>query len=73
MKRTGSGYVQVDETPVRYLAPGHGLTKMGYFWPPFRPGGDVVSQWHTSRAASYFTLVSLVPSSFTTPTLGTGG
>jgi transposase len=33
--RTGvmaGGYVQVDETPVRYLAPGHGKTKTGYFW-----------------------------------------
>ena len=26
----GHGYVQVDETPVRYLAPGHGKTKLGY-------------------------------------------
>ena len=26
----GGGYVQVDETPVDYLAPGHGTTKQGY-------------------------------------------
>src|SRR6266851_339396 len=26
------GYVQVDETPIRYLAPGHGRTKLGYLW-----------------------------------------
>jgi len=25
-------YVQIDETPVQYLAPGHGKTKTGYFW-----------------------------------------
>jgi transposase len=53
--RTGvmaGGYVQVDETPVRYLAPGHGKTKIGYFWAASRPGGDVVYHWETSRAAS---------------------
>jgi transposase len=53
--RTGvmaGGYVQVDETPVRYLEPGHGKTKIGYFWTTSRPGGDVVYQWETSRAAT---------------------
>jgi transposase len=52
--RTGvmaGGYVQVDETPVRYLAPGNGKTKTGYFWTTSRPGGDAVYQWETSRAA----------------------
>jgi transposase len=53
--RTGvmaGGYVQVDETPVRYLAPGHGKTKTGYFWTTSRPGGDAVYQWETSRATT---------------------
>jgi transposase len=53
--RTGvmaGGYVQVDETPVRYLVPGNGKTKTGYFWTTSRPGGDVVYQWETSRAAT---------------------
>jgi len=53
--RTGvmaGGYVQVDETPVRYLEPGHGKTKTGYFWTTSRPGGDAVYQWETSRAAT---------------------
>ncbi|MEI9999164.1 MAG: IS66 family transposase [Verrucomicrobiota bacterium] len=53
--RTGvmaGGYVQVDETPVRYLAPGNGKTKTGYFWTSSRPGGDAVYQWETSRAAA---------------------
>ena len=31
-------YVQIDETPVRYLCPGHGKTKQGYFWTANRPG-----------------------------------
>jgi transposase len=53
--RTGvmaGGYVQVDETPVRYLAPGNGKTKLGYFWTASRPNGDVVYQWQTSRGAA---------------------
>lgn len=52
--RTGvmaGGYAQVDETPVAYLAPGHGKTKQGYLWTCARPGGDVVYRWETSRAA----------------------
>ncbi len=45
------GYVQIDETPVRYLAPGNGKTKQGYFWAANRPGGEVIYQWEISRAA----------------------
>lgn len=47
-----AGYVQIDETPVRYLAPGHGKTKQGYFWTAHRPGGEVIYHWETSRAAA---------------------
>jgi transposase len=53
--RTGvlaGGYVQVDETPVDYLAPGNGKTKQGYLWTCSRPGGDVFYRWETSRAAT---------------------
>ena len=52
--RTGvmaGGYVQVDETPIEYLEPGHGKTRQGYLWTCARPRGDVVFQWETSRAA----------------------
>ncbi|MCI0350201.1 MAG: IS66 family transposase [Acidobacteriales bacterium] len=52
--RTGvmaGGYIQVDETPIEYLEPGHGQTRQGYLWTCARPGGDVVFQWETSRAA----------------------
>ena len=52
--RTGvmaGGYLQIDETPIRYLSPGHGQTKLGYFWTALSPGGDVVYHWETSRAA----------------------
>ena len=39
--RTGvmaGGYLQIDETPIRYLSPGHGQTKLGYFWTALSPG-----------------------------------
>ena len=52
--RTGvmaGGYLQIDETPIRYLSPGHGQTKLGYLWTALSPGGDVVYHWETSRAA----------------------
>ena len=42
--RTGvmaGGYVPIDETPIRYLAPGNGQTKQGYLWTAHRPRGDV--------------------------------
>jgi len=45
------GYLQVDETPIRYLDPGNGSTRTGYFWTANRPGGDVLYNWQTSRAA----------------------
>jgi transposase len=45
------GYVQVDETSIRYLDPGRGKTSLGYLWTCARPGGDVVYRWETSRAA----------------------
>lgn len=45
------GYVQVDETPVKYLAPGHGKAKKGFLWVLHRPEGDVVFWWSTGRGA----------------------
>jgi hypothetical protein len=48
----GGGYVQVDETPIDYLEPGHGRVKQGYLWTGSRPGGDVFYQWQTSRGAA---------------------
>jgi transposase len=46
------GYVQVDETPIRYLDPGGGKTKLGYLWTAHAPGGDTFYHWETSRAAA---------------------
>ncbi|WED66567.1 IS66 family transposase [Synoicihabitans lomoniglobus] len=46
-----SGYVQVDETPVRCHDPDQkrGKTKDGWLWVMNRPGGDVVFDWRLSR------------------------
>jgi len=59
----GGGYVQVDETPIDYLEPGHGRVKQGYLWTGSRPGGDVFYQWQTSRAAAC--LEEMIPPRFT--------
>ena len=57
-----AGYVQIDETPVRYLVPGHGQTKKGYFWTACQPGGDVFFHWEVSRAAEC--LKNVIPVDF---------
>ena len=47
-----SQYVQVDETPVRYLDPERpGRCGQGYLWTSLVPGQCVLYEWHTSRAA----------------------
>jgi transposase/regulator of replication initiation timing len=47
------GYVQVDETPVRYQDPDRpGRCGQGYLWVASAPGQDVVYEWHASRAAA---------------------
>ena len=64
--RTGvlaGGYVQVDETPVAYLEPGHGSTRQGYLWTYARPGGDVLFDWQTGRGAKC--LEHVIPADFT--------
>jgi transposase len=56
------GYVQIDETPIRYLAPGEGKTQLGYLWTYGVPRGDVLFHWETSRAAAC--LEKIVPADF---------
>jgi transposase len=58
----GGGYVQVDETPVDYLEPGHGQARQGYLWTCHQPGGDVFYRWETSRAAAC--LENIIPVDF---------
>lgn len=48
-----SPYVQVDETPVRYLdpeKPGH--CAQGYLWTGLAPGKCMIYEWQTRRAAA---------------------
>jgi hypothetical protein len=58
----GGDYIQIDETPVEYLAPGNGKTKQGYLWVCNQPGGSVVYHWHASRAAAC--IEKIVPADF---------
>ncbi len=44
-------YLQVDETPIGYLCPGHGKTKKGYLWVYLAPGRGVYFEWHAGRGA----------------------
>lgn len=53
-----SDYLQADETPIDYLKPGQGRAKQGYLWTLSRPDldttsgrGDILYQWHPTRAA----------------------
>jgi transposase len=44
-------YLQVDETPIRYLDPEEpGASRQGYFWVYVDPGKEVLFQWSTGRA-----------------------
>ncbi|MEI6562464.1 MAG: IS66 family transposase [Verrucomicrobiota bacterium] len=56
------GYLQVDETPIRYLAPGHGKTKLGYLWTSGAPNGGVFFHWETGRGAAC--LENIIPADF---------
>jgi transposase len=50
-KMRASGYLKVDETPMRYLEPGHGKTRQGYLWTYHHPVHGVLYDWHTGRGA----------------------
>ena len=55
-------YLQVDETPIKYLDPGGGKTALGYLWVAHRPGQDVIFEWYTTREAKC--LDKLIPIDF---------
>jgi len=56
------GYLQIDETPIRYLEPGHGKAKLGYLWTYGAPRQEIVFHWETSRAAAC--LNNIIPGNF---------
>jgi transposase len=43
------GYIQVDETPIRFLEPGNGKARQGYLWTASRPGRSTIYHWHPGR------------------------
>jgi transposase len=49
LDQLAGGYVQLDETPVKYLVPGRGSTATGYFWVANVPQGDTVYHWAPGR------------------------
>ncbi len=51
MEVLAAAYLQADETPIRYICPGHGKTKKGYLWVYLAPGGGVFFEWHAGRGA----------------------
>ena len=55
-------YVQIDETPVKYLMPGRGKTAQGYLWTVHVPEADTVYHWYASRG--HDCLKQIVPGSF---------
>jgi hypothetical protein len=55
-------YVQVDETPIRYLDPGSGKTGLGFLWVAHRPREDVLFECYTTREAKC--LDKLIPIDF---------
>jgi transposase len=57
------GYVQIDETPVKYLNPGQGRTSQGYFWTVKTPHGDAVYRWTPGRG--HEALLDILPEHFT--------
>jgi len=46
-----SGYIQADETAVKYIKPGAGKTKTGYLFAYHAPNIGVIFDWHCSRGA----------------------
>lgn len=61
-EQLAGGYVQIDETPAKYLSPGMGRTSQGYFWTVKTPYGDTVYRWAPGR--SHESLLDILPEDF---------
>lgn len=55
-------YLQIDETPIKYLEPGRGTSAQGYLWVVHQPGGHTVYHWKTGRSAAC--LNEIIPDTF---------
>ncbi len=58
-----SSYLQVDETPVRYLVPGCGKASRGYMWVVSDPQGSLFYHWGVGRGCEQ--LVEAIGGNFT--------
>jgi hypothetical protein len=47
-----SGYIQADETFIKYQDPKKDYCPNGYLWAYHSPGKGVLFEWHASRAAT---------------------
>lgn len=61
-EQMAGGYVQIDETPVKFLQPGRGQTAQGYFWASRAPGADTVYHWTNGRGHEH--LLGIVPEAY---------
>jgi transposase len=61
-EQLAGGYVQIDETPVKYLNPGQGQTSQGYFWAVNAPGADTVYHWTAGRGHEH--LLAILPDTY---------
>lgn len=61
-EQLAGGYVQIDETPVKYLDPGQGRAAQGYFWTVKTPNGDTVYHWTPGRG--HESLLAILPEDF---------
>ena len=48
-----SGYLQADETCIKYIDPGTGRTQSGYLWVYHAPNVGVVFEWHQGRGTEH--------------------
>ncbi len=46
-----SGYLQADETCIKYIKPGTGMAQQGYLWVYHAPNTGIVFEWHRGRGA----------------------
>lgn len=48
-----SGYLQADETCIKYIDPGTGRARSGYLWVYHAPNVGVVFEWHQGRGTEH--------------------
>ena len=59
-----STYLQVDETPIKHLAPGNGQSAQGYLWVVKVPGPNGGTSYHWHKGRSHHCLHKIIPTDF---------